>query len=100
MITPEQLGDQPAFPFPGIPTDGIQPPYLVPPNPGMSTRTFMAKDICAAIAGGAASDDGAMKGLADAAMETKMTQEQLIASLAVMQADVLLAELAKGADDA
>ena len=32
----------PAFPFPGIPTDGTDIPWMVPPHPGMSLRDWFA----------------------------------------------------------
>lgn len=36
---PNELNDGgPAYPFPGIPTDGTDMPWLVPPYPGMSMR--------------------------------------------------------------
>ena len=32
----------PAFPFPGIPTDGTDIPWMMPPFPGMSLRDWFA----------------------------------------------------------
>lgn len=88
-MTGEEIGKQPAFAG-----------YLGRvqfQQQGMSTRTAIAKDICAAIAGGYRSNPEGIMALGSVAEDLHISQAEFLATMAITQTDALLDALAKEA---